>query len=441
MVNITDTRAKNISENIVITGLGSINPLTMAGDKNVEGAWQRLLNGESGIKKISNFEVSGQAGYCNIAGELTDENLDKACLDNLLTAAEQRRNGRFIHLAVMAANQALYDAGLMKDFDSREMILTEEQKNRVSVILGAGIGGIDETCQASIALNKDTRLSPFFVPSCLINMAANVVSIKYGFRGLSKAVVTACASGAHAIMDAYMLLQSGQADYVLAGGAEASICSLGMGGFAAMNALCKGFNDNPQAGSRPYDKKRAGFVMGEGAGVLVLERESDALKRGAKIYASIAGFGGSADAYHVTNPHPSGAALSIKAALQMAKIDSVSNINAHATSTPVGDVSELEAFKSVFGEGLLNIPIAANKGAIGHLLGAAGAVEAIFSILSLRDQKIPPTLNIEELADEAYIDGKPLLIKPEMQRLSGDYALSTSFGFGGTNASLILKKY
>lgn len=414
---------------IVITGMGLVCPLSQYDDINANQVFQRLLAGESGIRKIQKFDVQGAAGYCHIAGEI-----DELPLDGLMTASDLRRNGRFIHHAVLAASRSLNDAGLKPG---------DASAKRTAVVIGSGIGGIDEMYHASLALSKNERLSPFFVPSCLINLAASLISIKFGLKGPNKAVVTACASASHAIMEAYYMLASNCADVVLAGGAEGSICPLGMEGFAAMNALASGFNDNPQAGSRPYDCARSGFVMGEGAGVLVLERLDHAVARGAKIYASLEGFGASADADHITTPNYHGAVQSIEAALDMAGINNVGHINAHATSTPAGDASELKAFKHVFGEKLLNIPIAANKGAIGHLLGAAGGVEAIFTILSLQNYLIPPTLNLEKLDPEAYIDEGSLLIKNEVQKVEGnfrDYALSTSFGFGGTNASLIFRK-
>lgn len=415
---------------IAITGMGMICPLSQPEDMSVNQVFERLLAGQSGISAIEACEVTGAAGYCKIAGEI------KQLPEGFLTPAEQRRNGRFIHHGVIAAKRALDDAGLMS--------LDEEAKKKVAVIVGSGIGGIDEMHKASTALDAENRLSPFFVPSCLINMAANMISMRYGLKGASKAVVTACASSAHSIMEAAMLLQTGQANYVLAGGAEASISPLGLEGFAAMKALAMGFNDTPEAGSRPYDQKRAGFVMGEGAGILVLERLDHAKKRGAKIYATLEGFGASADAEHITNPNSEGAALCVKQALEMAGLEQVGHINAHATSTPVGDRAELKAFKAVFGEKLLSTPIAANKSATGHLLGAAGAVESIFAICSLAKGLVPPTLNLQDLDEEAFMGDRQLLIKNEVQKLEGphsDTVLSTSFGFGGTNASLIFKKY
>lgn len=466
---------EEIIQEIVVTGMGLICPLNKIENENYIEPFQRLLKGESGIKAVD------IEGYCKIAGVI-----DNLPTQGLLDAKEIRRNARFIHHGIIAAKRALIDANLF-DYDEQKI-----DKTRIGVVIGSGIGGIEEMFNASVNLNSNQRLNPFFVPSCLINMAANMVSIKFGLKGPSKAIVTACASGAHSIMDAYYMLKSGQCDYVLAGGAEGCIYPLGMEGFAAMNALAKGFNEYPEKGSRPYDVDRSGFVMGEGAGVLVLERKSTALARGARIHASLAGFGASADANHITNPDSSGAALAIRSALNMARIESVGHINAHATSTPVGDTSELKAFKEVFGENLLNIPITSNKGAIGHLLGAAGAVEAIFTILSLQQGIIPPTLNLETLDPEAYINEKALLIKNQAQilgtasmegkclqqdqevcsayeqpdqtacsayeqqdqkacsaqqysqdqkQIDQQYALSTSFGFGGTNACLVFKTY
>lgn len=427
----------SFNDKIVVTGMGLVCPLSRYDDENVSQVFDRLMKGESGIRKIQKFNVQGAAGYCSIAGEL-----DELPLENIMTPAELRRNGRFIHHAVLAASRALKSAGLCDDVIAANY--QQFNKERAAVIIGSGIGGIDEMYHASLALSENRRLSPFFVPSCLINLAASVISIKFGLKGATKAVVTACASGAHSIIEAYYMLKNNHADVVLAGGAEGSICRLGMEGFAAMNALASGFNDHPTKGSRPYDCARSGFVMGEGAGVLVLERLEHALARGAKIYASLEGFGASADADHITTPNYMGAVASIEQALEMAKVDSVGHINAHATSTPAGDASELKAFKHVFGEKLLGIPITANKGSIGHLLGAAGGVEAIFTIMSLQSNIVPPTLNLEHLDPQAYINDQPFLIKNEVQSTQGtykDYALSTSFGFGGTNASLIFKKY
>lgn len=449
---------------IVVTGMGCICPTKINHNKNIniseeskldgsvdslslspslDSIWSSLLKGESGITKIERFEVIGSAAYCKIAG-LVDINFDP-----FLSKSEQGRNGRFIHFALAATHQALADAGLIEDTALTEKgtinfatKLTEEQKERVAVIVGSGIGGINEMYEASLSTKAGTRLHPFFIPACLINSAPSAISLKYGFKGPNQSVVTACSSGAHSIIDGFRMLRDGDVDFAIVGGAEASACPLGLEGFAAMKALCAGFNDNPTAGSRPYDTDRSGFVMGEGAGIMVLEREEDAIKRGAKIHAYIAGFGATADAYHVTNPNPDGAARAMRTAIKMAGIEpkDIKHMNAHATSTPAGDKSELQAIKSVFGDDVMDLTIAATKSSTGHLLGAAGAIEAIFAVMALKTQQCPPVLNLTNRDEEAYYNGKELKISNNIQEFSSNYTISNSFGFGGTNSALIFGK-
>lgn len=440
-------------DRIVITGMGVACPLDNKIYKNnkekllqgdLEGLWSCIINNESGIRQIENCTISGNAKYCKIAGEIDAE---FSPIDQLMSAKDKKNNGKFIHFALVAAHRALSDAKLLT-YNSENVLettLSEQAKTRVGVVFGSGIGGIDETYQASLALSTESRMSPYFVPSCLINLGANMISIKYGFTGPSKSVVTACASSAHAIIDGYLMLQTDQVDYVLCGGSEASICPLGMEGFASMKALCAGFNDSPESGSRPYDTDRSGFVMGEGGGCLILEKESHAKARGAYIYAYVEGFGASADAYHITNPKPEGAALAMSTALKMAKIDEVGHINAHATSTPAGDRSELQALKLVFGNKLSNIPITANKSMLGHLLGGAGVVESVIAILSMKNNIVPATVNFNKMDEQtASLIETTLLISNTSQPLNktnSNYVLCNSFGFGGTNASVIFKNY
>lgn len=414
-----------MSDLIAITGMGLICPLSkIDDDMDLNVVFDRFLDGQSAV--TCNID---SVTKCKIAAKI-----EQSPIQELFPDLKLGRYGRFIHHALVATHRALKHAGVLDD--------CVYDKRRIAVIVGSGIGGIEQVYEASIRLHEDKRINPFFVPSCLINMAPNVISIEFGFKGPSIGMVTACATGAHAIIQACQALKEGDVDMVIAGGAEASICNVCVAGFDAMSALCAQFNDSPEKGSRPYDKNRCGFVMGEGAGIVVLERESDALKRRANIHAVIAGYGASADADHITSPNFEGAVLAINNALKMANIDRVGHINAHATSTPVGDVSELAAFKSVFGERLLEIPIAATKSQIGHLLGAAGSVEAILSVLAAQRGMIPGILNLEEIDEQAYVNEKQIAVSAERQEIRGDfakYALSTSFGFGGTNAAIVLK--
>ena len=340
---------------------------------------------------------------------------------------------RFIHLGLVAATEAVEDSGWLPD--------NEDDRCATGVMIGSGIGGLQTIFEASIQVHEGRarRLSPFFIPSALINLASGHVSIRYGFKGPNHSAVTACATGVHAIGDAARLIMWGDADVMVAGGTEAAVCEIGIAGFCASRALSTGFNDEPAKASRPWDKDRDGFVMGEGAGVLVLEEYEHAKRRGAKIYAEIAGYGMSGDAYHITAPAEGhdGAVRSMRAALRNGGIepDQIQYVNAHGTSTPLGDDLELEAVELVFGDAAKGLAMSSTKSAIGHLLGAAGAVEAVFSILAVRDGVAPPTLNLEQPSKESVIDR----VANTAQERKIDCALSNSFGFGGTNASLIFR--
>jgi 3-oxoacyl-[acyl-carrier-protein] synthase II len=414
---------------VVVTGMGLVTPLGVG----TEYVWKRIINGESGISGIQAFDVSDLP--CRIAGEvpLGDKSSGKFNPDDYVLPKDQRKMGRFIHFAMGAAVQAVEDAGWQPT--------DEYERERTGVLIGSGIGGLEGIYDAAITLHErgPRRVSPFFIPACLINLASGNVSIRFGFKGPNHAVVTACSTGAHAIGDAARLIQLDDADVMVAGGTEASICRIGVAGFSASRALSTGFNDEPQRASRPWDKDRDGFVMGEGAGVLVLEELEHAKKRGAKIYAEVIGYGMSGDAYHITAPSETGegAFNAMKAAMKRAGLnpDDIDYVNAHGTSTPLGDEIELGAVKRLFGDAAYKISMSSTKSAIGHLLGAAGAVEAIFSILAIRDQVAPPTLNLENPSPGCDID----LVPKHAKRRPIRRALSNSFGFGGTNASLIFQ--
>ena len=415
---------------VVVTGLGLVTPLACG----VEATWKKLIAGESGLKTITRFDVSelpakvaGAVPYGEGEGEFNP--------DQWVTPKDQKKMDIFIHFAMGAADQAIIDSGWKAE--------SEEDKNRTGVMIGSGIGGLPaiEECVLHIKEKGTRRVSPFFIPSSLINLASGQVSIKHGYKGPNHAVVTACATGAHAIGDAGRLISIGDADVMIAGGAECALCLTGVAGFAAARALSTAYNETPSKASRPWDKGRDGFVMGEGAGVVVLEEYEHAKKRGAKIYAELAGYGLSGDAYHITSPEPEGDGgfRAMQAAFKHAnmKPSDIDYINAHGTSTPMGDLIELKAVKRLFGEHVKNISMSSTKSSIGHLPGAAGAVEAIFSILAMRDQVAPPTLNLDN-PDEGTegVDLVPHKAKPRVIRA----ALSNSFGFGGTNASIIFKK-
>jgi 3-oxoacyl-[acyl-carrier-protein] synthase II len=416
---------------VVVTGLGLLTPLGYG----VDVTWARLIGGESGIGAIQGCEVFDLA--CRIAGEVPvgqggngDFNVD-----DCIAPKEQRKMDRFIIYALAAAIQAVEDSGWLPQ--------GEEDQNRTGVMIGSGIGGLPAIAEASITLEEKgaRRISPFFIPSALINLASGHVSIKYGFRGPNHSVVTACASGAHAIGDAARLISFDDADVMVAGGTEAAVCRLGIAGFAAARALSTNFNDTPKKASRPWDKDRDGFVMGEGAGIVVLEELEHAKKRNATIYAEITGYGLSGDAHHITAPATdgNGGYRAMEMALKRAglNVEDIDYINAHGTSTPLGDEIELGAVKRLFGGHAYNLSMSSTKSAIGHLLGAAGAVEAAFSVLSIYNGVIPPTLNLENPSEGCDIDLVPL----EAKERTVKNVLSNSFGFGGTNASLIFTQY
>ena len=412
---------------VVVTGMGVVTPLGVG----TEYVWNRLLKSESGIQGVQSCDVSDLP--CKIAGEVPrgDTASGKFNADDYVSPKDQKKMDTFIVMAMGAAQQAVEDSG-WKPTD-------EEGQTRTGVLIGSGIGGLQGIYEAAITLKEKgpRRISPFFIPSCLINLASGHVSIKYGFRGPNHSVVTACATGSHALGDAARLIALGDADVMVAGGAESTVSRLGIAGFCASRALSTGFNDRPTAGSRPWDKDRDGFVMGEGAGVVVLEELEHAKARGAKIYAELVGYGLSGDAYHITAPSENGDGgyRCMQMALKRAgmNLDDIDYINAHGTSTPLGDEIELGAVKRLFGEHAYKLTMSSTKSAIGHLLGAAGAVEAIFSILAMRDQVAPPTLNLDNPSEGCDIDLAPKQAKPRKIRA----ALSNSFGFGGTNASLI----
>jgi 3-oxoacyl-[acyl-carrier-protein] synthase II len=407
--------------------MGMVTPL---GD-GVATNWRRLMAAESGIRAIQSFDTSDLA--TKIAGEvpLGDKANGHFNADLYMLPKEQRKVDKFILFAMAAAKQAVEDSG-WKPAD-------EEGLNRTGVMIGAGIGGLQTIYETSITLKErgPRRVSPFFVPSSLINLASGQVSIEFGFKGPNHSVVTACATGAHAIGDAARLVMLDDADVMVAGGAEATICRIGIAGFNACKALSTDFNDQPTAASRPWDKRRDGFVMGEGSGCVILEEYEHAKKRGAKIYAEILGYGLSGDAYHITAPSEDGdgAQRAMKAALKRAGLgtDQIDYINAHGTST-MADVIELGAVKRTFGQDAYKLSMSSTKSATGHLLGAAGAIEAIYAIKSVTEQAVPPTLNLDDPDEGCDID----LVAKQAKQRKVRYALSNSFGFGGTNASLIV---
>ena len=414
---------------VVITGLGMLSPLACG----VKMSWEKLIAGESGIGPITRFEVSDIS--CRIAGMVPEGDGDPAFVaDDWMAPKDQRKVDRFILYAVVAARQAIEDSGWMPS--------DEESLERTGVMIGSGIGGL-EAIAAGALLVEDRgprRLSPFFIPSALINLASGHVSIRYGFRGPNHSVVTACSTGAHAIGDASRLIQHGDADVMVAGGAEAAVCRLGIAGFAASRALSTHFNDSPTRASRPWDIDRDGFVMGEGAGVLVVEELEHARARGAHIYAEVLGYGMSGDAHHITAPAPNGNGgfRAMRAALNDAGLnpEDIDYINAHGTSTPLGDEIELNAVKRLFGNAVDGIAMSSTKSSIGHLLGAAGSVESIFSILAINNGIVPPTLNLDNPSPGCDIN----LVAHVAQERTVRIALTNSFGFGGTNASLVFSQ-
>ena len=415
---------------VVITGLGMVTPLGCG----VEVTWQRLLAGESGARRVDTFDVSDLPAKiaCSVPrGDGSDGTFDA---DQWMEPKEQRKVDGFIVFAMCAARQALEDAD-WKPADREDQAAT-------GVLIGSGIGGIEGIAETAVVLKErgPRRVSPFFVPGRLINLAAGYVSIEFGLKGPNHAVVTACSTGAHAVGDAARLIALGDADVMVAGGAESPVNRISMAGFAACRALSTSFNDSPTQASRPYDRDRDGFVMGEGAGCVVLEEYEHARRRGAHIYAELIGYGLSGDAYHITAPAADGdgAYRCMSAAIRRAGIPpaSVDYINAHGTSTPLGDEIEVRAVERVIGNAAGRISMSSTKSSIGHLLGAAGAVETIFSVLAIRDQVAPPTINLDNPSVETALD----LVPHRAQKRDIDIVLSNPFGFGGTNASLVFRR-
>ena len=415
---------------VVVTGMGIASPLGVG----VPHVWKRLIAGDSGISAIQSFDVTDLGA--KIAGQVPAGTRAEGglSLSEWVPVKDQKKMDRFIHLGMVAAIEAVEDSGWMPE--------DEEGREATGVMIGSGIGGLQTIYEASVQVHegKTKRLSPFFIPSALINLASGHLSIKYGFKGPNHSAVTACATGVHAIGDAARLIMWGDADVMVAGGAEAAVCTLGIGGFCASRALSTGFNETPVKASRPWDKDRDGFVMGEGAGVLVLEELEHARARGAHIYGEVAGYGLSGDAHHITAPADGhdGAFRAMRAAFRNSRLapSDVQYINAHGTSTPMGDDLELEAVERFFGDGSKQVAMSSTKSATGHLLGAAGAIEAIFSLMAIRDGVAPPTLNLDEPSRESVIDR----VAHAAQDRKIDCVLSNSFGFGGTNASVIFHR-
>jgi 3-oxoacyl-[acyl-carrier-protein] synthase II len=415
---------------VVVTGLGMVTPLGCG----VDTTWARIINGQSGAKKIDTFEVADLASQiaCVIPrGDGSDGTFNP---DQWMEPKEQRKVDDFIIFAMAAARQALDDANWHP--------ATEEDKCASGTLIGSGIGGLSGIAETSLLLKErgPRRVSPFFIPGRLINLASGYVSIEHGLKGPNHSVVTACSTGAHAIGDGARLIALGDADVMVAGGTESPICRLAMAGFCAARALSTGFNEAPQKASRPYDKDRDGFVMGEGAGVVVLEEYEHAKKRGARIYCEVIGYGLSGDAYHITSPSPDGDGgfRSMSAAIKRAGIavSDIDYINAHGTSTQIGDEIELGAVERLLGNATSKVSMSSTKSSTGHLLGAAGAIEAIFSILAIRDNIAPPTINLENPSVQTAID----LVPQTARKREINVALSNSFGFGGTNASVIVRR-
>ncbi len=412
---------------VVITGLGL---LTSIGN-NKEDTWKNLINCKSGIKKITHFDTDGLT--CQIAGYISHDDKDKDFYDRLkhLELKDIKRNDRFIQYGIAAAKMAIDDAGIEN--------ISDEEKLKIGVSVGSGIGGLETIYEGSLTVDQKgpRKLSPFFIPSSLVNLLSGQISIKYGFKGPNHSVVTACATGAHSIGDAGEMIKRGAANIMIAGGSEAAVCRLGVAGFCAARSLSTSFNDTPEKASRPWDSQRDGFVMGEGAGIMVLEEFEYAKKRGAKIYGELIGYGMSGDAYHITAPAEDGDGgyRAMVEALKMANISSekINYVNAHGTSTILGDQIELNAILRIFKD--QKVFVSSTKSSIGHLLGAAGSVEAIFSILALNNNTIPATLNLDNPIDSKNIN----LVAKEPIKENLEVALSNSFGFGGTNTALLFK--
>ena len=416
---------------VVVTGVGLVTPLACG----VEESWKRILESKSGISKVTKADVSDIS--CQIAGEVpVGEGVGEFNSFDWVSKKDQRMMDDFIILGIAASIQAIKDAGWEPE--------DEESLKRTGVLIGSGIGGLPEIEKGSQTIkdNSHKKISPYFIPATLINLISGHVSMKYGYRGPNHSVVTACSTGGHAIGDAARLISFGDADVMVAGSAESAVCRVGIGGFAAARALSTSYNDTPQEASRPWDKGRDGFVMGEGAGIVVLEELEHAKARGAKIYGEVVGYGLSGDAYHITSPHPEGRGAydAMANAIRNSKVnpDEIDYINAHGTSTPMGDLIEFNSVKRILGDHISNISMSSTKSSIGHLLGAAGSVEAIFCLLAIRDQVCPPTLNLNDPEDDTKgVDLVPH--KPKEREINT--IMSNSFGFGGTNVSLIMKKF
>jgi len=414
---------------VVVTGIGAVTPLA----SGAQNTWQKLLNSQSGIKSIDTFDVSDiPAKIAGLVPRGEGDGLFNA--EDHVSIKDMKKMDDFIVYGIAAADQAITDSGWKPE--------TDEDQEATGVLIGSGIGGLPKISEATDLVNngKTRRVSPFFIPSCLINLVSGQVSIKHGLKGPNHAVVTACSTGAHAVGDASRMIMLGDADVMVAGGAEAAVCRLGMAGFAAARALSTSYNDTPTEASRPWDEGRDGFVMGEGAGCVVLEEYEHAKARGAKIYAEVAGYGMSGDAYHITAPAEdgNGGFRSMRNAIRNAGLnpEDVDYVNAHGTSTPLGDEIELGAVKRLFGDHAQKMSMSSTKSATGHLLGAAGAIEAVFSILAIHEGVVPPTLNLRNPSEACKgIDLVPL----EAKQRKVNVALSNSFGFGGTNASLVFK--
>jgi 3-oxoacyl-[acyl-carrier-protein] synthase II len=415
---------------VVVTGLGMVTPLGCG----VDTTWARILNGDSGARKIETFEVADLSSQIACVVPRGDGSAGSFNPDQWMEPKDQRKVDDFIIFAMAAARQALDDADWHPE--------SEADKCATGTLIGSGIGGLSGIADTALLLKErgPRKVSPFFIPGRLINLASGYVSIEHGLKGPNHSVVTACSTGAHAIGDASRLIMLGDADVMVAGGTESPICRLAMAGFCAARALSTGFNETPEKASRPYDKDRDGFVMGEGAGIVVLEEYEHAKNRGAKIYAEVVGYGLSGDAYHITSPAPdgNGGFRSMSAALKRAGIGAsdLDYINAHGTSTQIGDEIELGAVERLLGNAASKVAMSSTKSSTGHLLGAAGAIEAIFSILAIRDNIVPPTINLENPSVETAIDLVPLTAR----KREINVALSNSFGFGGTNASVIVRR-
>lgn len=420
---------------VVVTGMGMVSPLS----NSVQGTWDKLIVGKSGLRKTTGFDVSDITS--KVSGQVVRKEYGFADVSEsdmfdplkYLDEKELKKYDSFIWYAVAATEEAVKDAGLREsgiDFST------------IGTVIGSGIGGLDRIYDNAVALREKgpRRVSPFFITSCLINLAAGLVSIKFGFNGPNMSVVTACASGSHSIGESFNLIRGGYSDIICAGASEGAVCRLGVSGFAAIKSLSTSFNDTPELASRPWDAARDGFVISEGAGILVLEELEHAKKRGAKIYGEVVGYGLSGDAYHITAPHSEskGAILAMEMSMKTAGIskESVGYINAHGTSTQLGDMVELNAVQRVFGNDS-SVTMSSTKSATGHALGAAGAIEAIFCVKAMQDGIVPPTLNLHDAPEGNKVDLVPLVAKEKKL----EYAMSNSFGFGGTNASLIFKKF